>query len=143
MILLSLIPFVVNAQDKYVPKAKEESYGTWVNEKGSLQKTVIFAGGFMNYILMADKVPTYNEGESKIEAKWIDSEGNVWYKSFGTITEGMGEGQKFQTLARVSKSGTVYERVTVIVDEFDPNKYLTEINPNSGPNYCYFTRSEN
>jgi hypothetical protein len=137
-----MIPLGVLAQGKYVPKTNEECYGTWTNEKGSLQKVVIFAGGWMNYTLISDTTPTYNEGTEQIETKWIDSESNIWYKFFGTITEGMGEGQKFQTLARISKSGTVYERVTAIVDEFNPKNYPTEVGP-SGPNYVFFTRSGN
>ena len=76
MILLSMIPIGVIAQDKYVPKANEESYGTWTNEKGTPQKAVIFAGGFMNYMLISDTTPTYNEGTQQIESKWQDAEGN-------------------------------------------------------------------
>ena len=142
VMLLSMIPLGANAQGKYVPKANEESYGTWTNEKGSPQKCVIFAEGFMNYNLISDTTPTYNEGTQQIESKWQDAEGNIWYRLFGTITAGAGEGLKFQTVGRVSKSGTIYEKVTAMVSEFNPNAYPTAIDP-SGPHYNFFTRSGN
>jgi hypothetical protein len=145
-VLLSLVLLGGCAPRKYVPKAYEECYGTWINEKGFPQKVVIFAGGWGNYVRIADTVATYNEGPEEIEAKWIDSEGNVWYKFFGTITAGQGAGEKFQTLARISKSGTVYERVAAMVAEFSPKNYPTKIDPNSGNSgyyYNYFTRSGN
>ena len=142
MVLLAFISASLYAQStdsgKYMPKANEESYGKWINEKGSPQKAVIFAGGFMNYKLISDTIPTYNEGTQQIESKWQDAEGNIYYRLFGTITAGAGEGMKFQTLGRVSKSGTIYEKVTAMVGEFNPNAYPTAIDP-SGPHYNFFT----
>ena len=53
VILPSLVPLVVAAQDKYVPKANEELYGTWTNEKTintfHIQKMVVSADGFKEY----------------------------------------------------------------------------------------------
>jgi hypothetical protein len=127
------------APGKYIPKPNEELYGTWINEKAVPQRVVIFAGGFKQYYQIADTVPTYSEGTLEIENKWQDAQGNIWYKSLATDLPG---GEKFQTLVKISKSATVYERVYAEVFEFSPKNYPTRIDPKSGT-YDIFFRSAN
>jgi hypothetical protein len=116
------------APGKYIPKASEECYGTWINEKGYPQKVVLFAGGFKQYVNIADTVATYSEGTNEMENKWQDAEGNIWYRFLVTDLPG---GEKFQALGRVSNSGKVYERVYAQVAEFNPKNYPTRIDPKS------------
>ena len=125
------------APGKYIPKANEECYGTWINEKGYPQKCVLFAGGFKQYVRIADVVPTYSEGTEEIENKWQDAEGNVWYK---LLVTDLPVGEKFQTSAKFSNSGKVYERVYAQVLEFSLKSYPTRIDPKSGT-YSIFFRS--
>ena len=58
VILFSMIPFGVIAQDKYVHKANEELFGTWTNDKTintfHIQKMVVSAGEFKEYRNVSD-----------------------------------------------------------------------------------------
>ena len=138
-ILFALVPILLGAcaPGKYVPKPNEECYGTWINEKGYPQRMVLFAGGFKQYTLKADAVPTYSKGTLEIESKWQDAGGNIWYK-FHVID--MPEAEKFQCLCKISKFGTVLERVYNEVAEFNPKNFPTIIDPNGGT-YSIFFRS--
>ena len=130
----------------YAPKPDEEIYGTWTNDKEynliGFQKTVISADGWKNYTNITDSVPM-EEGTSQIESKWTDSDGNIWYKSFG-IANGRGfKNAKVQSLTRISKSGTVLEVVArPALSKFDSDKYPTMIDPND-PNYAIYYRASN
>ena len=123
------------APGKYVPRPNEEIYGTWINEKGYPQKAMLFAGGFKQYSRAADTLPTYSQGTLEIESRWQDVWGNIWYKQYVTDMPG---GEKFQTLAKVSKSGTVLERVYNSVAEFSPKSFPTSIDPKSGTYAIWF-----
>ena len=125
------------APKKYIPKPNEEFYGTWTNEKAVPQRVVIFAGGFKQYNRIGDTVPTYSEGIFKIQSRWQDVEGNIWYKLYGTDLPG---GEKFQSLVKLSKSATVYERVHNFVAEFNPKSFPTKITTDYGT-YDIFFRS--
>jgi hypothetical protein len=132
MILLSLIPFVVNAQDKYVPKENEELYGTWTNEQNfgdnyHPRKVVVTVDEYTVYFNVSDSVPLFAWSFS-IDEKWTDSEGNIWYKILG-IGVGTFKGYKSQELYKLSKSNTVMERAYVEVGKFDPTNYPTKIDP--------------
>jgi len=135
VILLSLIPFGAIAQGKYVPKANEELYGTWINDKSindqHIQKQISTSDGDKCYLEVSDSV-SFFEDEWQIYSKWTDSEGNIWYKIFGTVKAGAYEGTKWQELAKLSKSSTVWEYVYTIVYEFDPNLYPTKVDPKEG-----------
>ena len=135
VILLCMIPFGANAQDKYIPKANEEGYGIWTNEqsKGSLfrpQKVVVTPDGYKAYCNISDSLPC-EEGMLGIASKWSDPEGNTWYKAFGTITTGVRKGLRFQELIEISKSGTISESVSkpIFIGGFDPSNYPTKIDP--------------
>ena len=129
----------------YVPTPNEEIYGTWTNDKSinliGFQKTVVTADGFQNYADTSDSVPR-EKGVSQIDTKWTDSEGNIWYKTFGTVT-GVENRRttKFQNLVKVSKSGTVMEIVHRHPRDFDSSNYPTKIDPDDN-NYGIYYRTE-
>ena len=85
VILMFMIPFGAIAQDKYVPKANEELYGTWINDNAMPpqypKKTVYFPGGRKQYANISDTEP-FEEDTEEIAEKWTDSEGNIWYKTY-------------------------------------------------------------
>ena len=72
----------------YIAKSNEELYGTWTNENAQPQEMVKFPGGYKTYDKISDSNP-YEEGTEQIAEKSTDSEGNVWYKTFGTVTFGI------------------------------------------------------
>ena len=135
LLLVYLLPLAGYAQDKYVPKANEELYGTWTNEEslGNVyfpQKVVNFPNKYESYSKMSDADPV-EVSTLGIGSKWTDTEGNIWYKTFGTVTAGAGEGCHWQELDKLSKSGTVWERVYTVIYgvDFDPKYYPTKIDP--------------
>ncbi|MGD0726410.1 MAG: hypothetical protein ABSB63_12710 [Spirochaetia bacterium] len=128
VILLALTLLGGCGAGKYVPKPNEEVYGTWINKSISPQKEVDTPDGWKQYGLISDPNPE-SEGTGQITSKWTDSEGNVWYKTLGTVTAGNYKGSKFQTLTKLSKSGTVKESVSLTVEEFDSSGYPTKIDP--------------
>jgi hypothetical protein len=142
MFALALILLGGCATGKYIPKSNEEFYGTWINEHGTPKKSVSFAGGFKTYVRIGDTDTTFSEGTEVIEKKWKDSEGNVWYKSYGTITAGIGAGMRFQTLSKISKSGMVREWVHSLVIDYDPKNYPPTIDSRD-PDFSFFTRVGN
>ena len=118
------------AAGKYVAKANEELYGTWTNEKNSgdkyhPQKVVVTPDGYTGYSKISDSVPLF-DWRLKIDSKWKDSDGNIWYKVLGTGA-GAYEGEKSQELYKLSESGTVMERAFKIVVEYSPANYPEKI----------------
>jgi hypothetical protein len=131
VILLAFIQVECLAQEKYIPKANEELYGTWTNEQNGgdkyhPQKVVLTADGYVGYSKISDTVSLFTWG-LLIDKKWIDEEGNIWYKIHG-IGKGAYEGEKSQELYKLSKSGTVMERAFVAgMGEYNPSYYPTTI----------------
>ena len=120
----------------YKKSFKEEVVGTWINPDyenryGHHAKVVIKPDG------MYEGYPNAQDTEFKfglltITDRWIDSEGNIFYKALadnllGTI--------KYE-LWKLSKSGTVFEYV------WDNLEYPTDINPD-GPGYRIIYRQQN
>ena len=144
LILLSIITFGAKAQDKYVPKANEELYGTWINNKSinsyHVQKAVHIPNAWREFSDVKDTVP-HQEGTVRIDDKWTDSDGTIWYKTFNAITSGTYKGFKVQALQKISQSGSVKENVSIAVGEFDPKLYPTEIDPKDD-SYQIFYRAE-
>ena len=152
--LLALIP-VGGWSQQVVLKANDIYYGKWINEGANVaqrtQKQVNFPGGYKNFLTISDIKP-FEESTVQIAEKWIDSEGNVWYKIRATVTIGVDplppykgydySGWKFQNLQRISKSGTVLETMWVHVPEFDPNLYPTKIDPTDTEHYVIFYRAK-
>ena len=131
---LAMVNVTAAAQDKYVPKANEELYKTWENDNTYPQKTSNFPGGYKDYNFSLDSSPTAGEGTEQIMKKWTDSQGNIWYWTFGKVTAGKYSGIQFQTLSKISHNGTLRELVVVApVYSFDPNNQA-ELDP-SNPSY--------
>src|SRR5208283_230530 len=90
------------ATGEYIPKPNEELYGTWINEQNGgnifLPQGVVFtADGYKLYCSLSDSNPC-EVGTSWIDSKWTDSEGNIWYRTFGTNTAGVYKGDSWQEL---------------------------------------------
>lgn len=130
IMLLVLIQLAGWAQEKYIPKDGEELYGTWINDKTlnsfHVQKVINFAGGWKGFSEISETAP-HDEGTVRIDKKWTDEDGNVWYETFNIITSGVWKGIKNEVLHKINKSGTVMESVWTGVGEFDPKLYPTEI----------------
>jgi hypothetical protein len=127
--VLALTSIGANADDTYVAKADEELFQTWTNDNMYPQKTVDFLGGYKDYSLLSDGAPS-TEAREQIMSKSIDSSGNVWYRTFGTVTKGKLVGMQFQRLIEVSESGTVMEMAVVLnVYAYNPSFYPTKIDP--------------
>jgi hypothetical protein len=134
VILLCAIPSGVIGQEKYALKANEEIYGTWTNEQYNgndiyhSPKVVVTPDGYKLYRNVSDSV-TIEAGTLGVDSKWTDSEGNIWYKAFGTGTTG----DHWQEIDKISRSGTVRETQIrpLGFGQFDPSNYPTEIFPNS------------
>jgi hypothetical protein len=116
-------------QEPVIAKGAEELFGTWVNEKNAAdvfngQKVVVAADGMKVYCKVSDPAPRMIVSW-EITGKWKDSEGNVWYKTLGTSTGGIYQGAKWQSLEKISRSGTVWERATICIEvgRFDPAFY--------------------
>jgi hypothetical protein len=124
------------APGKYVAKQNEQLYGTWTNQQNvggvlSPQKAVVTVDGNKLYSKISDSVPS-EENTFQIDSKWTDSEGNIWYKIFGTVTMGAYKGARWQELEKLSKSGTVWERALNALGasgEFNPQNYPPRIDP--------------
>lgn len=123
-------------QENFVPKGKEELYGTWTNEKNSAdvfhgQKVVVTAERMRIYTKVSDPAPAM-EVSWEITSKWTDSEGNVWYKTLGTSIGGVYKGANWQALEKISKSGKVWERAMNLLEtgKFNPAFYPRTIDPN-------------
>src|SRR5271157_2839974 len=142
LVLLALILLGGCATGNYVPKANEELYQTWTNESMDAQKTVNSPGVFKDYAKITD-TNTIQEGKEDIFSKWTDSDGNVWYKTYGVITTGQFAGVHFQTLSKISKSGTVREFVVVVpVYHFDPLNYPPAPDPRDPSYHIYYRAKE-
>jgi len=130
-----------------IAKGEEEIYGTWVNADNRAdvlhgQKAVVTADAMRIFSKASDLEPGM-EVSWDITSKWTDSEGNVWYKTFGTSTVGVFKGAKWQTLDKISKSGAVWERAANVLElgNFNPAFYPRTIDPN-GAYYRILYRME-
>ncbi len=106
---------------KYVPKANEEIYGTWINDGIRYQKLVVFAGGVKEYFNAADAEPDMVTTE-QISAKWKDGDGNIWYKTFDLFISGHIKGTKMQYLWKIS-NGSQMELTGEAVKDFNEKSF--------------------
>lgn len=115
----------------YAPKANEEIYGTWTRVGERMEKIEMLPdGSWKEYIYAADTKPIA-KGTFTLFKKWRDAEGNVWYETNVVETEDpLGTGNA-QELDRISNDGTTWEYVVEPVGSFGPDKYPTELDPNS------------
>jgi hypothetical protein len=126
-------------QGKYVPKANEEIYGTWINEKTGAKIVLSPDGSFGDYSLSSATTP-HRGGKYKISRKWTDSEGSVYYEVFSTFTFDKAKwdiGTTLRNLEKVSKPGTVLEWNWVYATSDVPKA----IDP-KGNNYLIYYRAK-
>ena len=120
-VLVALIIFEGYADDK---KAFKKDYkflaGTWINEEYNSHphkaKFVMYRDGTWDSYNKTSDTGINESGHYIITEKWIDSEGNTWYKAhiwWGSIVEGKPGSYE---LDRVSKSGKVWEYVNLTGD---------------------------
>ena len=110
-------------------------YGTWINEKMNPAKTVETSEGWHDYSSISDTTP-YAKGPELIVRCWTDADGAVWYQ-----THSEERGAKFQTLQKISKSGTVREMAANPVDGWDPKYFPKTVDP-SAANYHIWYRAK-
>jgi hypothetical protein len=129
LFLMAMIQVKVWPQEAVVPKGAEELFGTWANEKNLAdvfhgQKVIVTADGMKVFCRVSDPDPRMIVSWD-ITGKWTDSEGNVWYKTLGISTGGIYQGARWQSLEKISKSGTVWERATICLETggFNPAFY--------------------
>ena len=129
LFMLSLILLGDWNPGKYVAKPNEEIYGTWVNKDNyggvnSPQKEIITADGVKKYDKVSDPTPLQKYTKI-IDSKWTDAEGNIWYKTYGTVTDGAYKGWTWQGIDKLSKGATVWElTITVWVLEQRLTPYI-------------------
>jgi hypothetical protein len=135
--LLSLLILILLdgcASGKYVPRPKEELYGTWTNDTIHPSKIVIKSDGTFQYY---DFIPGTNKwygGTFTIYKRWKDSEGNILYETYETFADG----DKFQRLWKISKSGKAVEMTWNMASmDFSPIFFPANIDPTSS-SYCIF-----
>lgn len=117
--LLALLLPGIAALGNASPSRIDERFGTWTtNDEVEFQKVVWDIHGYRKYRHLSDQRP-FVEGTSQIAARWKDAEGNTWFKLFDTVIKGPYEGMRFETVLKVSKSGSQQELVYHPVDEFD------------------------
>jgi hypothetical protein len=117
-----------------VPKLKPQDlfYGTFMNKKMPIQQVVRFPGGFKNYMVVSDTVPI-DEGTEQILEQWKDSAGNSWYR-----TQAVQNKNKYLTLQRISRSGTLLELAVNEVADFFSGDFPARIEPGSGVYRIYY-----
>jgi hypothetical protein len=93
------------------------------------------------FSLLSDTTP-YDNATYEIDAKWTDSEGNIWYKVHGIQTSGQWKGYTYVELDKLSKSGIVWEGQYTSIGlnaKVDAMSYPKELDPKN-PNYGIFLR---
>ena len=140
-LLVSVLAVVVSA---CAQPNKQLYYGTWRTEKGQYQRVVHTPDGLVaNHRQVSDATPT-ERASVQIVRCWSDSEGNVWFKTQGTILEGPHKNTvpKIQTLEKISKSGTFLEVMLRGVVDFSPKSFPIKIDPNDPYLYMSFVRAQ-
>ena len=113
----------------YVPGEDEELYGIWYNEENDEVITYRPDGHFEDFFFRKSNFPRWY-GTFTITEKWVDREGNVWYR---TIVENQ-IGVTRYVLNKIGDSGAILENI------FFSNNYPDELDPNL-ISYRTFVRS--
>jgi len=137
---------LASAQGHYVPTANEELYGNWINEKMHPQRIVVSLGpsetiSIQDLRNVADE-STLREVTQEVDRKWTDADGVVWYRTYDTITSGLGKGMRFQSLIKLSKSSQVLELVHHYAHKFDPESFPTVVEPSGEEYHIYYRAKE-
>ncbi len=132
--LCFLVPILAaTGQAEQVSAQADHPVETWVNAEYDgnyylVAKIEIYPDGReLDYLRVSDTIPEW-EGRPTDEEKWIDAEGNHWYKGRGFWHEyrtKQGEQELF-FLSKVNPSGTVLESVVAQAD------YPEELSPVGG-----------
>ena len=106
------------------------------------QKVVVTSDEYTGYSSISDSVAVFT-WKLRIDSKWTDSEGNIWYRVSGIGADSSSTGYKSLELYKLSKSATVLERAFngTYAWKFDPSKYPTKIDP-SELSYMILYRAE-
>jgi hypothetical protein len=107
-------------------------YGTFTNRNMPIQEVVRFPGGFKDYAAVSDTVPVA-EGTEQIVERWKDSAGNSWYK-----TRAVQDRNKYLTLQRINRSGTLLEFAANEVADFFSKDFPAGIDQGSGFYRIYY-----
>ena len=95
--------------------ASEELFGTWINPDyntaTSAAKVVRNPDGNVVSFGTLDSTVVRVRGKFSIEDKWIDSEGNIWYKVITTWSMGGDVTSRYE-LYKISNSGATMEFVS-------------------------------
>lgn len=129
LVFVTLMVFGGWATAKKVSKKDYRFYsGTWINEEYNshpfLARWVIRPDSTFDGYFRVTDTKKAEIGHFIIVGKWIDSEGNKWYKTHawpGVIVEGKPSGYE---LDKFSNSGNVWEYVSITGDfpfEIDEN----------------------
>ncbi len=132
-VLILAVPFLLFADQPYVPKENEEIYGSWVNTEYSgavteEQKIVIHPDGCELYSMAAFEIHGGTDKHIIID-KWTDSEGNIWYKRHFKTNYG-----PWVDLAKISKDGKTLECMV----SFITSRFPTKIDPNHKDYRIYY-----
>jgi len=114
-------------------QADDPGIGTWVNAKYDgtwftpAKIELLPDGRELDYLRISDTTPEW-EAKSTDEEKWIDAEGNHWFKGYGIFHDyGTNQNeQKWFVLSKINASRTVLESVTSQAD------YPEELSPIGG-----------
>ncbi|MGA2766649.1 MAG: hypothetical protein ABSG17_25175 [Spirochaetia bacterium] len=98
-------------------KSRDPFYGTFTNEQMSPQKWVTFPGGFKSYVVLSDKLPA-DAGTERIVARWMDRDGNLWYRTQGTLGN-----SRFLALHKIDRTGTLMKFTANEVADFNSTNF--------------------
>jgi hypothetical protein len=122
---------------------KQLWYGTWTSPKGPYQKSVHNPDGTVeNFLQLSDRTPV-ERASVQIVKCWLDSSGNTWFNTQGTILEGphKNSAPRIQTLEKIDRTGAVAEVMVRGVAEFSPKSFPTKIDPADPYLYMSFVRA--
>ena len=135
--VLIVVGSCATGKKAYVAKEDEELFGTWINpDYGQAQKAVKYiykSDGVVRAYNAATSTEEFWSAKCTITDKWIDAEGNIWYKWLMTEAKGgaISDTAEYYFLGKISSSGRVLEQ------SFSSYEYPTDVNPDS-LKYDYF-----
>jgi hypothetical protein len=116
-------------------------YGTFTNEKAAVKQKMVRSPGVLKYYMLVSDNEPFQQGTEQIISNSVDSDGNNWYKTFGTMTSGPYKGIKFQSLQKLNKAGTILELVYTPVVALDAKSFPKNLSPTDGV-YEFYNRAE-
>jgi hypothetical protein len=141
MALLIVAGSCATGKKGYVAIEDEELFGTWINpdydDTGKNGKIIIKPEGTYDEYDNSNSDSTFLKWGYSITDKWTDSDGNTFYKFIvkDISTEDSDYKHKYYFLAKIDKTGNVYEHVFTYFGQDFPS----EVDPNHG-HYSIFNR---